>query len=311
MNVKRNVKYFLKGKVPKGLEDSIPRAFEVIGDIAIVEISEELKIYEKEIGQAILQTNASLKVVLKKLEVRSGVFRTQKLEHLAGENRKETLHTENKVKFLVNVEQVYFSSKLSLERQLLSSKVKKNSSVLVMFSGCGAYTFNILKQQPNVKKICSIELNPEAHKYALKNLELNKNFLKKSEKFKETIQNLRELKKYVNEKKILNCLLKNTLQFYCGDVREIILKEKYDEIFMPLPKSAKNFLKYALNVAKKNSIIHFYDFSHENEFPQKTKSVVKNTTKSYSKEIKILEVRKVGYYAPGKMRVCCDFEVLN
>jgi len=307
------IKEYLKNKIPDKIIREVKRSFEIIGDIAIVEISKEVRKYEKEIGNAILKINSSIKTVLKKEGIRQGEFRTQKLKRIAGENKKETIYRENGIILKLDVEKIYFSAKLGTERKELCSNIKENSNVLVMFSGCGPYTFNILKYQPNLSLIDSVEINSIGHKYALENLDLNKNLLKKSKKFNNLIIKLKEEKKYINEKEIIKKLNSEKIHFYCGDVRKIVEKEikdmRYDEIFMPLPKDAEHFLDCAFKVVNKNCIVHMYDFVHENDFPHKTEDSVKSAAKKHNRKIKILQTRKVGQYSPRKYRVCCDFIV--
>jgi len=85
---------------------------------------------------------------------------------------------------------------------------------------------------------------------------------------------------------------------------------KYDEIYMPLTKDAELFLSVTFNNAKKNCIIHMYDFVHDNEFPHKSENAVKKYAQDNGFEIEIIETRKVGQYSPRKFRVCCDFKIL-
>ena len=285
--MKNHIKIILEKKIPKNKIDFVNRSFEVIGDIAICEILPELKNYEKIIASSILKSNSSIKVVLKKSGIRAGKFRCQKLVFLAGEKRKETTYIENKIKLKLNVESVYFSSKLSGERFFLSSKVLDNTKILVMFSGCAPYTFNIAKQNPNIKKIDSVEMNLQAHNYAEKNLELNKNILKKSKKFRKILEKLRSEKKFVCEKKIIEKLNKEVFCFFNLDVKKFVLKytkNKYDEIFMPLPKSSIKFLDDAFLVSKKNCVIHFYDFTNDENFPNKTKKLIELSAKKNKKK---------------------------
>lgn len=291
-----------------------PKSFEIVGDIALIEIPVELAKYDKKIGECLLKINPTIKVALKKSGIHSGEFRTQTFEHIAGENRKETIYLENGIKLKLNVEDVYFSSKLSTERDLLAKEIKEDSKVLVMFSGCGPYTFNILKKQSNLKVIDSIEINPIGHRYALENLELNKNLLKKSKKFKEIIENLKKENKIVKEKEIISKLNDEIIHFYQGDVRKILENElkdnKYDEIFMPLPKDASEFLDVAFKAANKGAIVHMYDFTMEDEISTSSSQKVLAFAKKYGKEVEILQTRKVGQASPRKFRVCIDFKIL-
>ena len=311
--MRKTVKDYLKGILPEDKLEEVNRSFEVIGDIAICEINPELVKFQEQIAQAIMNTNKSIKTVLKKSGIHEGEFRTQKMQYLSGEDKKETVYLENGIRLRLNVETVYFSSKLGTERMQLSQNIKSNSNVLVMFSGCGPYTFNILRQQPDIENITSIEINPEGHKYALKNLELNKNLLKKSYGFQEIIKRKKETGEYINEKEIISKLNEEKIKFINGDVREIVnndLKnQRFDEIFMPLPKDAELFLDCAFKVASSGAIVHMYDFVHEKEFPQKSENAVKDAAKKFGKAVEIISTRKVGQYSPRKYRVCCDFIV--
>ncbi len=227
---KTKVKDFLNGIIPENLLNSVNRSFEIVGDIAITEINPELIKYEQEIGEAIMKTNTSIKTVLKKSGIHSGEFRTQDLIHIAGENKKETIYNENGIKLIINPEKVYFSARLSVERQELMSKLEERKRVLIMFSGIGPYSFVALKKQPNLLRISSIELNPIGHDYAKKNLKLNKNLLKKSNLFKEIIQFLRENNLPINEKKIISNLNEIKINFINGDVKKEIPKFKIESI---------------------------------------------------------------------------------
>lgn len=308
-----SLKEYLKEKLPLDIVDKVNRSFEVVGDIAIIELSSELEKYEKIIGEGLLNVNSNIKVVLKKVGTHGGEFRTQDMDFVAGEKRKETTYLESGVRLRLNVETVYFSARLSTEREELMRELEPNKRVLVMFSGCGPYTFVALKKQPNLALIDSIELNPEGHKYAIENLDLNKNLLKKSDEFKTIVENLKKEGKYVNEKEILKNLIDEKVHFYNGDVAKVVENELsgklYDVIYMPLPKDAQLFLDSALKVADKNCVVHMYDFVHENEFPIKSEDAVFEAAKKMGREVEIIQTRKVGQYSPRKFRVCCDFIV--
>jgi len=97
----------------------------------------------------------------------------------------------------------------------------------------------VIAKNSNAKEVYGIEINPVAHRYAEENLRLNK----------------------INNAKVL-----------LGDVRKIVpkLKKKFDRIAMPLPRSAEDFLDVALKASRKGTIIHFYDFEHESDIPDKS-----------------------------------------
>jgi tRNA (guanine37-N1)-methyltransferase len=259
-------------------------SYDIVGDIAILEIPDELKKKEKIIAEELLKLNKNTKVVCKKAGIHSGEFRVQKLKFLAGEKRKDTLYKENNVKIKLNPEKVYFSVRLSSERKRIyelinkeTNRDSKKESILVMFSGSGVYPL-VISKNTKAKEIYGIEINPFAHKMALENLELNK--------------------------------IKN-VKLFKGDVKKVIpkLNKKFDRILMPLPKDAENFLETAFLAAKKGTIIHLYDFAQEKDFADRKKRVTE-LSKRLGKKIKILNLVKCGQYAPFTFRICIDFRVL-
>jgi len=263
----------LKKELKEELHSLIPSSFEIIGDIAIIEIPKKLESKEKLIGESLLKIQKNIKVVAKKAGQYEGEFRTRKLKIIAGENRKETIHKENNSRLKLNVETCYFSPRLSTERRRIIDMINPDEEILVMFSGIGPYPITIARNT-EAKEIVGIEINPNAHKYAEENIKLNK--------------------------------VKNVI-LYNGDVRDIVpkLKKKFDRIIMPLPKTADEFLPTVLDISRPGTIVHIYDFLHESEIPNLAIEKVKN----YIPKANIKEVVKCGQYSPGKFRICVDFEI--
>ncbi|MFN3528030.1 MAG: class I SAM-dependent methyltransferase [Candidatus Altarchaeaceae archaeon] len=270
-----SLKDLLKGILSDEELKILPRSFDIIGDIAIIEIPPELEKKEKVIAEALLKFK-NIKVVAKKAGIFEGEFRTRNVEIIGGENRTETIHKELSCKYILDIEKVYFSERLENERLRILNLVKDNEKILVMFAGVGPYAI-LLSKKKNVE-VYAIELNPVAYEYMIKNVKLNK----------------------VN----VNCIL--------GDVRietpKLVEKVgKFDRIIMPLPKDAGNFLDVALKAIKKGGIIHYYGFSDD---PKKFANEVKNTVKNLNYEIEILNAVKCGSYSPRVYRICVDFKVL-
>ncbi len=255
------------------------RAFDIIGDLAIVEIPKKAKQSEKSLAARILAQQKNIKVVYKRMGGHEGKLRLQKLKHILGEKRTVTIHRENNVLLKLDIARVYFSPRQATERKRVFLQIKKPETVLVMFSGIGPFTIEIAKNTP-AKLVYGIELNKTAHKYALENVKLNK--------------------------------VGTKAKLFCGDVRKIIpkLKRKFDRIIMPLPKGAESFLNTAFAAAKKGTIIHFYDFEKEEDIPQRPIEKVTTAAAAAKKRIKISGVVKCGQLAPRAYRVRVDFRVL-
>ena len=104
-----NYKDIIKDKLSKTEFNELPSSYDIIGEIIITEINQDLVKHENLIGNAMLKTHKNIKTILKKSGIHSGEFRTQKLEFIAGENKKVTEYRENNVKIKLDVEKIYFS----------------------------------------------------------------------------------------------------------------------------------------------------------------------------------------------------------
>lgn len=271
------LKELLKKKLTKKEFSLLVTSYDVVGDIAIVEIPKGLGKKEKVIGEAILNQHNHIKVVCKKIGIHGGKFRLQKLKVIAGEKRKETLYKENNVELKLNPEKVYFSVRLSSERKRITGLVKKGETILVMFSGVAPYPIVIAKNS-KAKHIYGIELNREAHKYAQENIELNK---------------------------------VNNVTLFQGDVRKLVPRsyKVFDRIIMPLPKGAETYLDVALKVVRKGTVIHLYTFLQDKEISE-MKDKIKEICKINTKDIKFIDTVKCGQYAPYTYRICFDIRIM-
>ncbi|MBW2996116.1 class I SAM-dependent methyltransferase family protein [Candidatus Woesearchaeota archaeon] len=271
------LKQALKGKLNKKELAALVGSYDVVGDIAIIEIPAELEKKEKLIASTLLKLHKYIKVVAKKAGIYGGVYRKRKLKILAGERRKTTETKENNVRVKLHVENVYYSVRSATERKRIMQQVKKDEEVLVMFSGCAPYCL-VISKNTKAKSVVGVEINPIAHKFALENVELNK---------------------------------LNNIKLYKGDVRLVVprLGRKFDRIAMPLPKSAEGFLDIALGAIKKNGVIYFYDFEREGEFDL-GKAKVKKACNIAKKKCRILRMVKAGQVGPREYRLCFDVKVL-
>jgi tRNA (guanine37-N1)-methyltransferase len=272
------LKQALKNKLTKKELEHMPSSFDVVGSIAIIEIPPELKKKEKVIAETMIQLFKPVKTVVKKSGIHYGKYRRQRLEVIGGEKTKIAEYKESGVRIKVDLEKAYFSSRLGTERLRIAKLVKPKEKVLVMFSGVAPYPLVIAKNsKPEI--IYAVEMNPVAHKFAEENVRLNK--------------------------------MKDKIKLYKGDVTEVVpaLKEKFDRILMPMPKTSLTFLETAFKAAKKGTIIHFYAFGREEEFKDIKKKILEECRK-HKKKCRIIRTVKAGHYAPGVYRVCVDFRLL-
>ena len=258
------------------------KSFSTLGNLAIINFPFNTKQADKKkIAQEILNKNKSLKTVVEKSGIFKGRLRKMKTKHLAGEKTKEVLYKENGCVFRFNIDDTYFSSRLSNERKEIALQIKKNDEVLVMFAGVAPLPIVIAKNS-KVKKVYSNELNRLANKYAELNIEKNK--------------------------------LKERVELIPGDIKKVAEKlkkqgKKFNVVVMPRPQLKDSFLEQAFALSKKGTRIYYYDFCKIEDL-DKIVEKVKLEAKKARKKIKILKVKSAGELAPYKIRCRVDFKVL-
>jgi tRNA (guanine37-N1)-methyltransferase len=252
----------------------VQRAFEIIGDIAVVEIPEGLEKKAGAIGRALLALYPNVKVVAKRSPFQ-GELRTRPLEVIAGERRLTTLHVENSVRLRVDVARVYFSPRLSSERLRVAKQVRPGENVLVLFAGAGPYSVLIAKLQPTAK-VASVELNPVATPLALENVRLNK--------------------------------VAGRVEVIEADARAVCREPRFagwaDRIVMPLPERAGEYLADALLALKPGGTVHFYAFGADYGPSLRT---IEKACAHAGRKCEVVNKRVCGTYAPRVARLVVDF----
>ncbi|WP_457741746.1 tRNA (guanine(37)-N1)-methyltransferase Trm5b [Thermococcus sp.] len=262
-------------EVPNKVRPLLPSSFDIIGDIAIIELPEELMEYGKVIGEAILKVHRHIKVVFAKGSKVSGEYRVRELVHLAGENRTETLHRENGIRLKLDVSKVYFSPRLATERMRIFKKAGQGEIVFDMFAGVGPYSILLAKK---AKLVFAVDLNPWAVHYLEENVRLNKT--------------------------------SNVIPIL-GDVRKVAGQVKADRVIMNLPKFSHCFLREAMISAKNGGVIHYYGFAPEEDLFSEHEAKIKAVARELGFRVEVLERRKVRPYAPRQFNIAIDFKVLK
>jgi len=152
---------------------NIPRVpFDVIGDVALVQVPPELEGHEREIAEALMEFQKGVRAVFEKGPV-VGKFRIRRLKRLAGEGPPITVHREHGYELKVDLSRCYFNPRLATERRLLAEDVvEPGDKVYDACAGVGPIAVAVSRFVDDVKIACS-ELNPAAYRYLLHNLERN------------------------------------------------------------------------------------------------------------------------------------------
>ena len=227
----RMLKKLLENVLTSKESDELISAFDQIGDIIIVRIPDSLLSKKKIIGETLLKEVKIARSVFYQSSAVEGDFRTRDLEILAGEDDTKTEYKEFGCKFIVDVENAFFSPRLSTERERISNLIQDGEIMTNMFAGVGM--FSIMAAKKKECTVYSLDVNPIASKLCEKNIELNK--------------------------------LAGNIISINGDASEIIteqLIDKSDRTLMLLPERSDEFLDSAIKTTKNNGVIHYYSHIH-------------------------------------------------
>lgn len=279
---KRNKRKSFKDRLGEILTENeisqVRTSFDLIGNIAIVEIPPDLEKKETEIARALLDSIKAVKVVFKKEGSVYGSERIRKLKYLAGEDRSETVHTENGIKLKLDIKDVYFSPRLSYERLRILSRVNDGEIIADLFAGVGPFTLLIAKDRK--VKVYAIDINARAIEYLKENIELNR--------------------------------LEGEVIVIHGDAMKVAPRRVADRIIMNLPKKSHEFLPLAFDVLKeKGGVIHFYTIAPEEELFTQGERTIKKIAEEKGVIARIENSKVVRSYSPGNYHVVFDIRVIS
>ena len=253
-------------------------AFDQIGDIIILRISDSLISKKKIIGETLLEQVKTSKSVFYQSSPVKGDFRTRSLEILAGDDKTETEYKESGCRFIVDVEKAFFSPRLSTERERITNLINDNEIVINMFGGIGM--FSILAAKKKSCTVYNIDINPKASELCKENIKLNK--------------------------------LKGNVISLNGDAADIInkkLQNTADRILMLLPERSDEFLDSAISSLKKNGILHYYSHIHADKKQDAPKLSEDHFLKTNNTHAIILNSKIVRPVGPRFYQTVVDIEI--
>ncbi len=271
----KTFKDYLKGKIPENLLKSIPSSYDIIGDIAIIQLPEESLRYGDVIAEAIMRVAKNVKSVYAAGPV-EGEYRVRKLTHLGGERRTETIHKEYGVLIRVDVGKTYYNPSLSEEHHRVASLVSEGEDVADLFCGVGPFTLHIITMQK--ARVFAVDINPYAIKCLIESLELN-------------------------SRKI-----KGRAVPVMGDVRDflaVVAPASFDRVIMNLPHAAVSFIGEVLDKVKPAGYLHVYTVARSAD---EAREAVMNAVPEGFKAV-ILNATRVLDYAPRKLIYRVDVRV--
>jgi len=175
--LKKRLREILSNTFSKETLNFIYNSYDIIGDIAIIRLTNSSEEYGKIIAATIMKVHKNIETVLAQTTSVHGDFRLRELKYVAGENKTTTVHKESGCLFLVDVEKCYFSPRLFHERLRVAKQVKHGEIVVNMFAGVGCFSIMIAVHSA-AAKIYSVDINPMAIHCMQENVRLNRVYAK-------------------------------------------------------------------------------------------------------------------------------------
>lgn len=248
---------------PDWLAEELPNSYDIIGDVALIKLSDVLLPYKEQIGEALMEVSSSLRAVMLDDGVK-GELRVRKLEKIAGSGSSETIHKEFGTKIATDPSLVYFNPRLAGERARTALEVKKGETIIDMFAGVAPFPV-VISKLARPKIVYAIDLNPEAERFMKMNIELNN----------------------------IDCVIP-----IIGDAREAIKDlPPADRIIMNLPQSSEEFLDVALSSTKPGATIHLHRVLEREELDDFVSGII-NKADSAEYDIHISRTSELKTYSP-------------
>ena len=268
-------------KLPSHMLGAIPRSYDIIGDIAILEMPEGLLPYGHIIGEALMQLIPHVKTVMAKAGPVTNTYRIRIYNVLAGERSTLAQHSESGCIFRVDPCKAYFSPRLSFERRRIAANVRPGEILVDMFAGVGPFSI-IVSKLGNPAKVYAVDINPEAASFMLQNVLINR--------------------------------LRGRISVVLADIRGTsarLLSNYADRVIMNLPTESIAFIPQACSLLKhEGGIIHFYTFVSEQLSHEAIIENLKEKIESASRNVvEILVIRTVKGIAPREMQLAIDVRI--
>jgi len=268
----------LAQKLPSSIIPLVSKSFDIIGDIAIIELSSTAEPYEKSIAEALMKVHKNVKTVYSKAGPITDNLRLRPLHHVLGAERTETIHKELGCQFKIDISRAFFSPRLSAEHKRVAEQVQPGECVVDMFAGVGPFSILIANRLNDVQ-VHAIDANPEATKLIRENAKMNK--------------------------------VQDRIKVWSGDARVVVqnnLSGIATRVIMNHPSQAREFLEPAYKaLSRDGGIVHYYTFAEGLDSESNARKELAAALDNLGWKIeKTIETHKVRGVAPMKWQIAVD-----
>lgn len=251
-------------------------SYHQVGDILVFNAKREEELPAlREIAGFFLQKLPHARAAYAKLET-TGVERTPRLVHLAGERRTRTRVREHGVEIAVDISRAYYNPRLAEEHHRVALEVGDGELVADMFAGVGGFCLHIATLR-KATVVCN-DVNPHATLLATEGVLANLNRMR-------------------GEVYVLN--------MDARDLPLVFRRLRASRVIMNHPTGSLNYLDTALRIAARDAVVHLYMLLGREKPPEKA------LPSKLESRFEILAWRRVLDHSPSKHIVRIDLRVLE
>ncbi len=263
-----------QASIPDDLKLKLPRKWERLGDVVVIRLDAEFEAYETEIARAYVAV-LGLKTMLREVGPITGDFRRPTMKLLFG-TETETVHTENGVRYKLDVSDIMFSSGNQEERLRMAGLACDGETIVDMFAGIGYFSLPLaVHRKP--RRVIACEINPKAHGYLVENIRLNG--------------------------------VGTVVEPVLGDNRDLPGEEIADRVLMGYVKTTHEFLSTALRLVKDHGVIHYHETCPNEQLSTRPLRRLEEAVRPGS--VEVLRSKVIKSFAPGVSHVVMDVRVLK
>jgi len=255
-------------RLPAELAARVPRRYERIGDVLLLRLPSELGPARRRIAKAYADVLQAKTVVADRGI--HGPWRQPEVEVLVGDET-ETVHTEDGIRFRLDVARVMFSSGNLPERMRMGGVVRVGETVVDLFAGVGYFALP-MAVHGRAARVVACEENPTAFRYLEENVRLNRAW---------------------------------AVEPRFGDCRQTAPSGVADRVVMGY-LDAEEYLDVAMRAAKDECVLHYHESTPVEEVPRGPWSRVESTAKRAGFRPELLAVHKIKSYAPRIRHIVLD-----
>ncbi len=258
-------KDLLKGLIPEEDLRRVPSSYTIIGDVAVINLPEDLMAYGGLIGEAIANVSRGVRAVYAGSRV-VGEYRVKRLKHVYGDAVSKTVHKEYGLSISVDVVRTYYNSSLSEEHRRVAKLICDGEVIADLFCGVGPFSLHAA----SLRRVVSyaVDFNPDALKCLLESIDMNGKVLKGR-----VVPVLDDV----------------------ADFLDLVRDGSFSRVIMNLPHKALEYLPLSHSKVREGGVIHLYVISSSGS------GAVEDVRRvSDNLGLSVVGVKRVLDYAPRK-----------